>query len=344
MPPDAPPQITAETVTAFDAFLVSGDEEAAVDLVLGLAERGVPPERLLLDLVAPVQEAVGARWATGAWSVAREHTATHVSGKAVEALARHAPREPVFPGETVVACADGEGHAMPARILAEVLRLRGFGVRYLGAHLSAPHLVSHLHEHGSELVALSCTLPVHLPRAHPMIEGARRAGTPVIAGGSGFGPGGVWARILGADLYAAGAAQAADTLARRWPPPLTGEPALDHLTDGEYTRLAMSRPELLHMVMRELRHTYPEEDYEAAADDAGYLLGYLAAALFVDDPHLFTGFLAAAVSGVVAARALPAAALPTALHVLSGPLGGLPRTATLLRAGQHWLAAHGHPG
>lgn len=333
--------------TAFDRCLAQADETAAVRLVLDLAEQGADPEAVLLDLIAPAQYAVGARWAANEWSVAQEHAATHVSDRAVAALAAAVRPAPPRPGSVVVACPDGEWHTLPGRLVAEVLRLRGFTVRFLGAHVPTAHLVSYLHQNGPDLVALSSMLALRLPQLGRTIQACRLAGVPVLAGGAGFGPDGSWARVLGADLYAADAAEAADLLARRWPPALAAGPPPDHPQDGEYRRLADRRVELLHTMTDHLDRSFPpmrgydERQREATAEDLCFLLDFLAAGVYVDDPRVVTEYLEFA-ADVLAARRVPPASLHLALQALPGPLTDLPRTAGQVAAGQRWLEQAGY--
>ena len=165
--------VTTETdpARAYRDFLESlaeADEYGAIDVALNLLDAGVPAERVLLDLVAPAQTEVGERWARNEWSVAQEHAATHISERVVAAVAAHANPRPTR-GRIVVACMDGEWHALPPRLVAEVLRLRGWQVTFLGASVPAAHLVSYLHRHDAHAVALACALPMRLPHAHRMI-------------------------------------------------------------------------------------------------------------------------------------------------------------------------------
>lgn len=74
-----------------------------------------------------------------------------------------------------MACIDGEWHALPARLVAEVLRLRGWRVDYLGAQVPTPHLISHLHRAGPEAVALSSSIATRLPAAHAHVVQAAPA-------------------------------------------------------------------------------------------------------------------------------------------------------------------------
>lgn len=341
---DAGTGISDEVRAAFDRYLTDADEKAAVALTVRLVEESGSAEQVLLDLVAPAQVAVGARWAAGEWTVAQEHAATHISQRAVAAVAVAArrPVDTAIAGGIVVACSDGEWHTLAARILSEVLRLRGFHVRFLGGHVSPARLISDLHMNGPDVVALSCTLPVRLPLAHRLIEVSRMAGVPVLAGGPGFGPDGTWAYALGADLYAPGARAAADLLRGRWPPPLTGRSSVDVRSAEAYARLVQRRPELLRGVTERLRDRFPAMDDpsaprdETTTENLGYLLDSLAAGVFVDDPRVFTGFLGF-LREFLAARSVSPACLDTVLRTLASLLRDSPRAFAHVVVGREWL-------
>ncbi|WP_225838622.1 B12-binding domain-containing protein [Streptomyces sp. NK08204] len=344
--------VTPEVRAAFDDHLARTDETGATALALGLLRSGAAAEDILLRLIAPAQAAVGARWMSTEWSVAREHAATHVSERVVSAVAAEAatarrPHDCAPARHIVFACVEGERHTLPARIAAEVLRLRGFDLTFLGAHVLLPRLMAQVHRQGPDLVALSCMIPVCLPATHPLIESSRRAAVPVLAGGSGFGPGGVWARALGADLYAPDPAAAAESLAVRWPQAPREVAPLEHLADEEYSRIVHERAELLRRLHARLRERYPRlrepgaEHAEAVLEEFGRLPDVVAAANYVDDPRVLTDFLSFG-GEFLHARGMPTAALVDALAALSGPLGGLPRAASHLDAGRRWLSAAGH--
>ncbi|MGW7402150.1 cobalamin B12-binding domain-containing protein [Streptomyces sp. NPDC054833] len=336
---------------AFDDHLAHTDETGATALALGLLRSGVAAEDVLLGLIAPAQAAVGARWVSTEWSVAQEHAATHVSERVVSAVAAAAsaprPRDFAPARRIAFACVEGERHTLPARIAAEVLRLRGFDLTFLGANVLVPRLVSHVHRQGPDLVALSCMIPVRLPAAHRLVECCRRAEVPVLVGGSGFGPGGVWARTLGADLYAPDPATADEMLAARWPQTPREAAPLEHLADGEYSLIVRQRAGLLRRLLAQLGERYPRlrdpgaEHAEAVLEDLGRLPDIVAAANYVDDPRVLTDYLSFG-AAFLHARGVPTAALGAALAALSGPLGGLPRAAAHLDAGRRWLAAAGH--
>jgi methanogenic corrinoid protein MtbC1 len=319
-----------------------GDEYGAVELVLGLLDDGVPPERLLVDLIGGAQARVGALWAADEWSIAREHAATAVSERAVAAVAAHSTVRPTR-GRVAIACVDGEWHALPVRILAEVLRLDGWRADFLGANVPGPHLITHLHQTGPDAVALSCMLATRLPRAHAAISACRTAGVPVIAGGPGFGPGGRYAQHLGADAWAADAEEAVKRLAANWPPPMRDPQISAFLGDDEYTFVVRQRPALIGTAMGRLAGDYPPvRDYDqrqldATADDMGHIVDFLAAALYVSETKIFTDF-AAWTGAVLAARGVPPAALRAGLFLVREQLGDYPVATAVIDAGLSSIA------
>ncbi|MFD5417434.1 B12-binding domain-containing protein [Streptomyces sp. NPDC127069] len=319
------------------------DESAAIGAVVRALEEGMGAEDLLLDVIASVQRRVGREWAADRITVAQEHAATAINDRAVTALTLH-PSAQTAPtrGRVAVACVDGEWHALPARLLAEVLRLRGWRVDYLGAQVSAPHLVAHLHRTGPDVVALSGSLATRLPAAHAAITACQAVGTPVLVGGAAFGPGGRYTRLLGADGWAPDARAAADALARGPLPRVRpGHHAIDdlpHLRDQEYTLVARSRPQLVGSVFGQLAdacpamRAYSEVQRERTAEDLSHIVEFLAAALYTGDEDLFCGFLEWT-AGVLDARGVPSASLRPALELLGRELQDFPRATAILRAG-----------
>ncbi|WP_330441078.1 cobalamin-dependent protein [Micromonospora sp. NBC_00821] len=326
-----------EAYSGYLGHLADADEYAATDLAIGLLDAGVPAERVLLDLVAPAQAEVGERWARNEWSVAQEHAATHISEQVVAAVSAHVKPRPTG-GRIVVACMDGEWHALPPRLVAEVLRLRGWQVTFLGASVPAAHLVSYLHRYDAHAVALACALPMRLPYAHRMIEACRRSDVPVVVGGRGFGTDGRWARRLGV-AWAPDAPSAAELIADERA--LRGAPParLGHLADDEYAGLVRRRGELIDSALAELRErvpaarAYTAAQLDATVSDLGHIVDFLAAAVYVDDPSLFTEFVEW-LSGILGSRGVPAGAVVLPLEHYATALRDFPRAARALALGR----------
>ncbi|GGU63285.1 hypothetical protein GCM10010274_60020 [Streptomyces lavendofoliae] len=238
--------------------VAAGDEYSALDTVRNALDAGLDSEAILLDVIGTVQHRVGVEWAANRTSVAEEHGATAINDRAVASLPQH--RAETVRGRITVACVDREWHAMPARLLAEVLRLRGWHVDCLGAQVPSAHLIAHLHRTGADVVALSGSLPTRLPTAHAVITACQSAGTPVIVGGAAFGPGGRYARRLGARGWAPDARAAADRLAQGLPLPDGARRAtatLPHLLDQEYTLVKRNARQLVRGTFTGLADRHP---------------------------------------------------------------------------------------
>ncbi|AKG45928.1 cobalamin-binding protein [Streptomyces xiamenensis] len=182
----------------------SRDEHAAAAAVFAALDDGAGAEDVLLEVIAPVQHKVGTEWAADRLTVAQEHAATAIQDRIITAMADRVPvtRPRGGRGTVAVACVDGDWHVLPTRILAEVLRHRGYPVDFLGAQVPTSRLIAHLHRTAPAALALSSSLPTHLPGAHTAISAAQAAGVPVLAGGAAFGADGRYARLLGADGWA----------------------------------------------------------------------------------------------------------------------------------------------
>ncbi|MEU7424950.1 cobalamin-dependent protein [Streptomyces sp. NPDC040750] len=323
-----------------------GDEYAAVEVLDDALADGWGEEALLLDVIAPVQERVGADWAADRMTVAQEHAATAVNERAMAALAHHRQQAPPGPprrGRVTVTCVDGEWHAFPARLVAETLRLRGWQVDFLGAQTPTQHLIAHLHHTEADAVLLSGSIPTHLPTAHAAITACQAIGVPVMAGGRAFGPDGRHARALGADHWAADARGAAAALEAGLPLPSTAavRQAVDdlpHLTDQEYTLVRQTRSQLIKQTLVHLETRFPavraytDTQRERTAEDLAHIVDFLATALYLDDAGLFTDFMTWT-ADILEVRKVPARSLVAGLALLADQLHDFPRALAMIRQG-----------
>lgn len=335
-PTHAPATVWAARL--WDAVLV-GDEAGAGDVLRAALDTGIDAESVVLDVVGAVQRKVGEEWAADRIDVAREHMATAINDRALAVLHRHAPPATPTRGRVTVACVDGEWHSLPARLLTEVLVLRGWRVDHLGAQVPLPHLIAHVRRTGPDVVALSASIATRLPTAHAAISACRALGVPVMAGGAAFGPDGRHARLLGADAWAPHARAAADRLELA---PLSGPLGgrhpyddLPHLADQEYTLITRTAKKLVRETLVDLESRLPgmsrytEAQRRYAATDIAHIVDFLGAALYTDDDDLFADFTAWT-AGVLTARAVPVHSLSTTLDVLGRRLRDFPRATRLI--------------
>ena len=328
------------SVDALWEAALDGDEHRATDVVLEAAEDH-GHEFVLLDVIGAVQRRVGQEWAANQISVAQEHAITAINDRAVTALSLSRPRRKPVHGRVTVACVDGEWHALPARLLAEVLASRGFAVDYLGAQVPAPHLITHLHRTGPDVVALSSSIATRQPAAHATMTACQAAGVPVMVGGAAFGADGRHARRFGANAWAADARSAADMLmSQTMPRPSAPHQPIDdlpHLADQEYTLVSRSARDLVRSVFKAMEErvpamrSYSDAQRQHTAEDLAHIVEFLATALYVDDDALFQTFLSWT-GEVLDARGVPSQVLKPTLDLLSVELRDFPRAQRMLAA------------
>ena len=309
----------------------------AIRVVSGLARSGVPLSDIVSGVLAPAQVEVGRRWAAGAWSVAQEHTATAITEVALQA-AVFVTGGPVQPPEDspslVLACADGEWHALGARMAAELLRVHGIGVVYVGPSLPVEDLGDFLTAIGATALGVSCSTPLTLLGARETVRTAHAVGVPVMCAGPAFGSDDARARAIGADAWVAQPAAAADLL-RAWksePPrlqaadePMAGWQLVTDdprdVVDRAFEGLAARRPRLGSFSRPLLQRLHKE---------LGYLVRCLGAALLVGDDRLFAEY-AVWLRQVLEVRRVPPQIVDDAYAALADALrGSLPEAAALV--------------
>jgi methanogenic corrinoid protein MtbC1 len=337
------PRITAADVERFVECLARRDRKAAARQALGLLETGATIQELVLALLGPAQVEVGRQWEANQWSVADEHAATAISDAVLGALAWRIEAAE-NQGHVVVTCAEGEWHSLPARMAAEVLRVYGWQVTFLGASTPADHLRRLLAEVGAVGVVISCSVPIFLGGALRSVQAAQAEGIPVLVGGRAFGPDELRAHRLGADGWAPDAAAAAHLLGewRRQPPAVGKWPA--GMRDAEPLELEAARPELVEAAMSALFLRFPplaaysEAQLARTREDLGYILQFLEAAQLTDDPRIFLDEFLPWLTRVLTSRGLPAGVVTVGLEALEAVLDAFPRSRQLIAQGRQLAA------
>ena len=123
----------------------------------------------------------------------------------------------------MVATSEGDNHSLPARAVAADLLSRGYRTVFLGANVLASDLRDFLAIEPPDAVVLSCAMTSHLLGARAVIVESHSVGVPVLAGGKGFGPDGVWASRVGADTWVSSGRKAHEVLSSWQPDPSAAE-------------------------------------------------------------------------------------------------------------------------
>jgi excisionase family DNA binding protein len=191
--------------------LLAGDAPGAWLIVENALLAGGPAD-VYLEVLAPCLRTIGEQWKQGQLSVVDEHRATAVAmlilGRLSPLFARRGRRRA---GCVLLAGAEGDPHAIPLMMVADLLRAEGVNVIQLGADVPVETLVPMAVAADLTAIGLSASTAQALEHARrAIVELHRRApGIPVVLGGPAVQSAEVALRA-GADGWAPDAASAVD--------------------------------------------------------------------------------------------------------------------------------------
>lgn len=173
-----------------DRFLtaaLAGDLAGAALVIRGADEVGMPLPQLFGDVLRPSLYEIGARWEGGILPVGQEKEVSELARDLIAELSRrHADLEPRGP-TVVAACVSGERHDLGLRMVAGLLRARGWQVHFLGADVDPRFLLETVQLRQPAVVLLSATTEARLSDVGDAIAAVRTAGVasgiPVVVGG-----------------------------------------------------------------------------------------------------------------------------------------------------------------
>lgn len=190
---------------AFEAALLAGDRKAA-GLIL---ERCLDEGRTLIDaerhMIQPALYGIGEKWQNNRVTVAQEHLATAIA-QSVMTLSLGRSEFPASNGKRVVlACVEGNNHAVGLQMVADAFQFAGWEVQFLGANVPTNALIRHLDQLKPDLLGLSVSFAQQLHIVRNIIarltEAHGNARPPVIIGGLAVNQFNGLANMLGADCW-----------------------------------------------------------------------------------------------------------------------------------------------
>jgi methanogenic corrinoid protein MtbC1 len=337
--------LLADGVERYLDAIMRGHRRDAIDVGLNLLDSGVPAETIISDLLAVAQVEVGSGWLRGAWSVAMEHRASAITESVLAAVADAAMRAPGSiregsAGRAVISCTEGEWHLLPGRMAAEVLRLRGADVTFVGPSVPAADLAAMLGDDAPTAVGVTCSMPMSLGGAWRTITALRAIGMTVVCGGRGFGPNEQWCVALGADLWSPDLSLGADLLiaAIAAPAPPARGPAVDADTIEELRILERDHHGFVEAAVTIALNRWPfliEADaaIRATREDLSSTLRTVESATITGDPTIVADYVSW-FKTLLGARDLPTWYVAAAFELLEEVLPEeLPRARRLNTAG-----------
>jgi len=194
------------------SLLLKGRRADAATLVMRAVEDGLPVRKVYLEIFQPAQYEVGRLWQLNKISVAQEHYCTAATQLVMSQLYPHVFATPRNGRVLVAACVGGELHELGMRMVSDFFEMDGWDSFYMGANSPTGSIVHTLQQREAHLLALSTTISSNVGRLADIIRtvrtSGRRGNLPVIVGGYPFNIAPGLAEEIGADGWAADAADA----------------------------------------------------------------------------------------------------------------------------------------
>lgn len=205
--------------TPFGESLLAGDFKTFSELTLQFLSEGNTLESLYVKIFQPCLYEIGELWERGHISVAQEHLATAIVNRTMLPAFQKTRFLSAKKGRVLIAAAPNEHHEIGAHMTADLLLLEGWEVFYLGANLPQTDLLSMLDQVKPLFVGLSVVLPFNLVYVSEIVRTLRNtpalADTKVLVGGLAFAHSDKLWKSIGADAYAADAADSV-RIAQEW--------------------------------------------------------------------------------------------------------------------------------
>ena len=209
----APPESAADAICpptalslARELYLraaLKGDRRAATNIALEALGKVTDVVDLYVDLFQAAQYEVGRLWQENKITVAEEHMATAITQYVLAQVYGQLEANGQDRGRLVITGIEGELHQVGANMVADVFEARGWNVRFLGTNMPHPGVLEAVEEHRAEVVGISATMLLSIPKAVRLVEALRerfQADCPrIILGGRAFAYAPELARELGAE-------------------------------------------------------------------------------------------------------------------------------------------------
>ena len=164
-----------ETIKAdYLAFILKNDTRGALGVINDAADAGVPIEEIYTNILQEVMHEVGNLWHQSIITVDKEHYCTATTQIAL------AQFYPVIFGSVkngykiLSGCVGSELHEMGIRMISDLFEYHGWDSYYLGAAVPKEAILHAIKANRYDLVALSVTMPHHLPLCFELVKAIRQ--------------------------------------------------------------------------------------------------------------------------------------------------------------------------
>lgn len=221
--------------------LITGDRQAAREMIDQALATGMQPGTLLSELVWPTMETIQNRYRDDRITQMQMNLATRLNRQITDQLAAKLPMGEKNDRKVLIFCGDAEPEELGGQITADIFESAGYTVRFGGGGVANDEILKMIGEFRPDLLVMFATLPSGVPSVRKLIDYLREVNScphmQIMCAGGIYKRAEGLSEEIGADLYAADAAQAlqiAETQRQR-------RATLDQQTVGRMRRLKQAQ-------------------------------------------------------------------------------------------------------
>jgi methanogenic corrinoid protein MtbC1/DNA-binding XRE family transcriptional regulator len=165
--------------------LLEGNPEGAWAAITTLRADGASVSEIYIKLLTPAMARIGELWSKGRINVAQQKLATEITFEQMDKLRALGAANRKSPHRVLVCCVEGELHATGARMVADLFRLEGWTVDFLGPDVPTQSIVAMVTNRRPEILALSVTMKQNLRHVRALMAALGKLPEPpkVLIGG-----------------------------------------------------------------------------------------------------------------------------------------------------------------
>jgi len=171
--------------------LLEGDRHKCHLLVKDALQEQITLQDLYEHVFAPAMVEIGRLWEINEITIAQEHLATAITQSVIsgfyEYLFSHKNEE--YKGKMILTCVGDELHELGPRMLADLIEIDGWDVRYLGANMPIDAVFEMVVEEKPDLMGIAATIEGNKEDVRTLIERIKKEhdpSIPVMVGGLAF--------------------------------------------------------------------------------------------------------------------------------------------------------------
>jgi methanogenic corrinoid protein MtbC1 len=191
------------------SLLMDSDTRSAISRIDSAQKSGIPLEDIYVDILQESMVEVGNLWHKGNITIDKEHYCTTTTQMAMSQFYPIIFNQPRNGHKLLASCVGSELHEMGIRMVSDLFEFNGWDSYYLGAAVPKDSLLNAIEEYKPDLVALSVTMPFHLPLCHEIVLAVKERfkDTKIAVGGRAFfSTQDIWKK-WGADIFTENAIQ-----------------------------------------------------------------------------------------------------------------------------------------